>query len=381
MSLLFIDSFDHYATADITSKWTALADQSGQTTAIVNEGRNSTNCIKFGPGKYGSGTSAPDVLAIAPYRAANTASGVCGFACKPTNLGGITGGNGWFSVQCGSATHFHLVLQTSGTVVAWNQNEFGGGVADQLGTSTGPVLQDNVWTFVEVRWVISETVGEIQVWSNNVQVLNLTNKYTAHKTGGSWGYPERVWTGIQFHRHRSINGGAYGSVDFGGGANSWLSYDDFYLLDLEGSAPLNARLGDHTISALYPSGVGNTTGWTPSTGSNYACVDETSPNSDTDYVQTTAVNTKDTYAWQDVASGAEIKAVQMLAFIRKADEGPGQFKFVTRSGGADYDGGAISVGTTTYAYSREISTTDPATGVAWTESGFNAAEFGVKKTA
>ena len=43
MALLFMDSFDHYATADITEKWTA----STGTFAIGAYGRNSTNGLRI----------------------------------------------------------------------------------------------------------------------------------------------------------------------------------------------------------------------------------------------------------------------------------------------------------------------------------------------
>jgi hypothetical protein len=142
----------------------------------------------------------------------------------------------------------------------------------------------------------------------------------------------------------------------------------------------NDFLGDVTVTALYPSGAGTTSGWTPSAGSNYQNVDETPANDDTDYNSTATLNAKDTYAMQDCAAGADIRAVQILAAVRKGAEGPGQVKLVTRSSSTDYDGAAQGIGGTSYSYVREIRETDPATAAAWSESGWNAVEIGLKKT-
>jgi hypothetical protein len=159
----------------------------------------------------------------------------------------------------------------------------------------------------------------------------------------------------------------------------YLHIDDMYICDGSGSLN-NDFLGDVTVSALLPNGAGNTTGWTASAGSNYQCVDEATPNDDTDYVSTSTLTAKDTYAFPSVVAGAEVKAIQVFAAVRKATEGPGKVKHVVRSNSTDYDSAEMGIGGTTYSYTRTVHETDPATGVAWTESGVNAAEFGIKKT-
>jgi hypothetical protein len=163
-------------------------------------------------------------------------------------------------------------------------------------------------------------------------------------------------------------------------ANTYFDFDDCVVMDLSGSYN-NSFIGDVTISALLPTGAGNSTGWTPSAGSNYDCANEAAPNDDTDYNSTSTLNAKDLYAFADAPAGADIRAVQVLASVRKGAEGPGQVKLVTRSGSTDYDGVAQGIAGTAYAYVREVQETDPATASPWSESGFNAAEFGIKKTA
>jgi hypothetical protein len=161
-----------------------------------------------------------------------------------------------------------------------------------------------------------------------------------------------------------------------------FNIDDLAVLDNTGSLN-NDFMGDVTISAVFPNGAGNSSQWTPSAGSNYDCANETSPNDDTDYNATSTVGNKDLYAFASAPAGADIRAVQVLAAVRKSAEGPGQVVLVTRSGGTDYDGATQGIGGTAYSYVREVLETDPGSGsplAAWTESGFNAAEFGIKKT-
>ena len=51
---------------------------------------------------------------------------------------------------------------------------------------------------------------------------------------------------------------------------------------------------------------------------------------------------------------------------------------LVKSGAAEDAGTGEVIASATYRCLRRISETDPATGVAWTVSGLNAAQFGVK---
>jgi hypothetical protein len=109
-------------------------------------------------------------------------------------------------------------------------------------------------------------------------------------------------------------------------------------------------------------------------------VDEAVLNDDTDYISTSTVNAKDTYAFGDAPAGADIRAVQILIAVRKGQEGPGKIKPVVRSASTDYLQTEQSISGTTYAFMRTLLEADPATSSPWSESGFNAAEFGMVKT-
>lgn len=158
------------------------------------------------------------------------------------------------------------------------------------------------------------------------------------------------------------------------GDHRHVTYDDFVVESAD-------WIGDTRILGIVPSGAGTTTQWTPSTGSNYACVDET-PVSDTDYNYTNTNDNIDLYAMGDTGlSGKTIKAV---AFdVRLSYEGtptPTGVKPVVRHSSTNYAGDTITT-TTAYKTYQKIYETNPGTSSAWSISDIDAVELGVKAVA
>ena len=138
---------------------------------------------------------------------------------------------------------------------------------------------------------------------------------------------------------------------------------------------------DVRVDARRPTAPGATTGWTPSAAPNWSCVDDSAPNDDTDYVEATAVGLTDTYAVQDApVAGGTIYGVQVNLSTKKTDAGSCSLAPIVRHSGTDQVGSAFNPGTA-YAFARAVYPTNPGTGAAWTESDFNAAEFGLQRTA
>jgi hypothetical protein len=141
-------------------------------------------------------------------------------------------------------------------------------------------------------------------------------------------------------------------------------------------------IGQTFIQPLVVTGAGNSTQWSPSSGSNYTCVDER-PASDSDFVSTDSVDQLDLFTASDLAGDIEaIKCVQVVA--RAVQEGaptPQNVQLAVRSGGSNYFSGDKAVPLTTPADLFHIWETDPDTASAWTESGVNALEIGVKSVA
>ena len=344
MAILFMDSFDHYVTADITKKWT------NHTGSVITAGagRNSTQGM----------VAAKTYLTVL----GGVSEVIVGVAMKPTTFSGAYAST---LIGLGSATSWEcgLVANTDLSLQAFRVNNGAGydpGAASYitlLGTATAVPLQLGVWAYVEVRIKVHGSLGTVSIRINGTEHVTLTNQNTLFVSA----------TLTQLHLASRPNSGVF-------------TYDDLVVMDTTGSSN-NAFLGDVTVSAILPSGAGNSSGWTPSAGSNYQNVDEATPNNDTDYNSTATLNAKDLYAFADAPAGADIRAVQIVTAQRKASEGPGQIKHVVRSSSTDYAQAAQGIGGTSYAFLRTVVEADPATAAAWSESGFNAAEFGIQKTA
>lgn len=348
MSLLFMDSFDHYATADLAEKWTALTG----TVAIGAYGRNSTNGLRIP-----SNTSPASVQASV---LGGIASALIGFGIKisAAPASGFVpfiafGSSGTW--ECGLAINADLTVQPC--VATSAAAALGSSTNWSLLGSASSALSTGAWTFLELKMACDGAAGTCVVRATGTTILDLSGLDT-------------LYTSATLTR-----------VGIGGATSAAFAFDadDLYVASLTGGSVVDFT-GDVTVTAHYPSGPGTTSGWTPSAGSNYQNVDETPANDDTDYNATATLNAKDTYAMQDCAAGADIRAVQILASVRKGAEGPGQVKLVTRSASTDYDGAAQGIGGTSYSYVREIRETDPATAAAWSESGWNSVEIGLKKT-
>ena len=94
--------------------------------------------------------------------------------------------------------------------------------------------------------------------------------------------------------------------------------DDVYVTNT------STRLGESRVAVLYPSADTAHADWTPSTGTDhYALVDETTVNSDTDYVASGTVGDLDLYEVGDLPFTPEsIHAVQVTTCARKETPRP-----------------------------------------------------------
>jgi len=195
---------------------------------------------------------------------------------------------------------------------------------------------------------------------------------------------DRIWvdgtlegtaTGVDFQANE------IGATEgLGGGSSSTI--DDFYVDDLyvlNNCSLSTVPFGPGEVVVPLPSGNGNSSQLLGSDGNsvdNHLLVDENPPN-ETDYVGSGTDGEKDTYAFDNVASGVEIKGIAKVYYAQKTDSGVKYIKPVTRSGGTDYDDASMGLGEA-WGMHEVYSRTDPDTAAEWTESGFNAAEFGMK---
>lgn len=252
----------------------------------------------------------------------------------------------------GSTAHVTVMHNTDGTVSVRRGTTAG----TVLGTTT-QAFPYNVWHYWEMKVVLHDTTGSVVIRLNNAVILNLTNIDTKNAGTGA------VIDFVQF----------YNTAQHG------VKYDDIYINDGSGGVD-DDFWGEIAIKTLVPTGAGNSTQLTPSTGSNWSCVDEalnTTPNT-SDYVGSSTVGQKDTYALTDLPAGTPtIKYASVGLYSAKSDAGAISAKRVLRVNGVDYTGADLTLAAS-YQWFWENIRLSPDTGLAWTKAEIDAMEAGIE---
>ena len=293
--------------ADYAGRWTTFPDS---TAAVI-----STTYGRTGNGLGVTGSSGVFIRTLDAQ-----ATWVVGFAFRSAAaLGAVQNVVRFLD---GAVIHCGLALNPDGTLFAWR-----GTNATSIGTCTG-VLSYGAWTYLEVKATIHDTAGVFSVRVNGASVLNLTTADTRNAGNATANQ-------VSFAPTTSL------------GTTRW-SFDDLYVFDGTGSPPTTDFAGDCKVETLLPSGAGATTAWTPSVGgagSNYACVDEATLNSDTDYVSSSTATQTDTYATGNLTTTAgTVLTVQATAAARKDDAGSRSVALVARPGSTDRVGATQALG-------------------------------------
>jgi hypothetical protein len=327
MTLVYIDGFDEYVTADIPDwGWT------GSQCTIAAGGRVAGTCMQLG----GNGSTNLNRAVSAGARF------TVGFAWK-------TGTHGTTNNLCrffeGATEHGRLFYNGNGTFTISRAGSI-------PATSANMGITSGVWYYIEVDYNCHDTTGAWEVRFNGVAIIGPTSGLDT-RNGGTAGLVD------------SIN-----LSELSGGAQH---IDDLYI------ASGSDFQGDCRVITRLPNGEGALTDWTPSTGTdNSALVDDAAPNDDTDYVSSSTANQRDTYLYADLGVTGAVRAVQVGMMARKDDAGTREIAPVVRQGGVNYDGAAQNL-STAYAGLYQLYAQDPSTAAAWSVAGVNSAEFGVKE--
>lgn len=330
MALLFMDSFDG---GDYAVKYPSYAPNrvNVTTTTRFSSGRSlQINKDIAGQGwvkKY-----------IAP-----TSETYVGVAIMQTNLDGML-----FRLWGDSAATAHLYIYTKANGSLDVQRG-----STSIATTSMGLVAANKWYFIEVKAVIHSTTGSFVMRLNGQEVINFTGNTKNGGTANTIDCVEMVRSNQDGSNH----------------------YDDLYICDNTGPAPYNTFLNEVRLHALTPNAAGSSTQFTPSSGANYAAVDEL-PYSATDYVSSGTSGQRDTYQLTDIpANSGNILAVQNNIIAKKTDAANIALKSAIKSGASVYYGADTFLGGSD-GIVTDTRTSDPATGGAWTSSGVNSLEAG-----
>lgn len=343
MALLFVESFDHWATADIQKKWTATV--------------NSSYNIETGTFRTG----------IASMRITNQNTNIRkSFPSSVTTIviglafqfSGMQNTNRIIDILEGTTSHVSIQISNSNTLQAYR-----GPASVSLGLGS-QVLAPGIWYYLETKVFVHDSTGTVECRLNGSATpdINLTGQDTRNgQTGVIDGF----------------------NIGGGGSGGPTVYFDDIYVLDTSGGAPQNDFLGDCRVDCLMPNGNGNSSQFDGSDGNqtdNYLLVDEDNSDSDTTYVESPDVNDKDTYAYENlVPATGTVYAIQLVAQMRKTDAGGRSVRYVVRHSGTEEDSAADIALADGYTIYRELRTTKPGGG-AFSISDVNGMEAGLKVT-
>lgn len=339
MALLFMDGFD---ANDFALKWTGYQNVSTSTTTRFSTGR-SVSISNYFWQLYKNIPATSDLyVGFALY----TASG--GWAGNYESY--IS-----FHTNSGTTPQFRLKLVAPTTLSIVRHD------GTTLASSAAGVMRLDAWQYIEVYAKVADSGGRATVRVNGVTVIDFTGD-TKHN--GTLDTIDMICLGDTY-------------PGFNYGPRVTTLVDDLYICDATGPAPYNTFLGDVRVHTTSPTGAGNSTQFTPSTGANYAAVDEI-PYSATDYVSAIPSGTKDTYQMGDLTvTPNTIFGVQSNIIAKKIDAGTATIRPIIRSGGTDYAGTSSALITNDVTYSH-VRTDDPNTSTAWTASGVNNLEAGME---
>jgi len=338
VAIIFFDSFDHYNAADIGSKWSAI---------------QSLGDLSMVTGRFGGQALKINAVSNAASLTKNVSpitNFVMGLAYYRSSF---TFENIPFSFYSGSSEQVSVNLGSDGTLNFY----YNGSPLTVTNASAYSPLTLNRWNFIEILINCSTSVG-----ANSCKIFVNNNLYQTLNTG------------------QNIDHAGTGTINNITTRNTYPNQsqnyiDDFYLLTID--ADTTGPLGDSRVEAIYPTGAGSNTDWTPDSGSNYARVNEVHADGDTSYVSSNTLDQVDTYAFGGLSSTpSAIYGVQACLWNRKDATSVRQIEPTAFVGGTAYSQLPSTSMSTSYSCYTAIFRFNPATLAVWTESDINGAEFG-----
>lgn len=352
MALLWCDGFDHYGSVAnmLNGAWAEIAS-TGVSLQTSNP-RTGTHSMRL-TANAGASNIARRVLG-----APKTFVGL-GMALWIPNL---PPGNNEQQVfrwsDNANAVQLILFMQSTGVL----ELKRGGTVS--LGATASPVIVANAYQHVEAIATFSDTVGTFECRVNGVTVLSLTGLDTC------------ATANIECSQ---VNiAGSFG----GSGFSSTTCYvDDLFAYDNVGSYN-NTFIGDRRVLTLFPDANTATADWTAvGAASGYLCIDEATPNDDTDYITASTVGLVSQFGLQNLPAGISVvNGVVMVERARKTEAGTANTQ-VSIVSGASVAAGADKPLTEVYTYRQDVFQTDPATAAPFTPAGVDSLQFKVARTA
>lgn len=333
MTMLFMDGFDYLTSGNLILKWDST----------TGAGLSTTSTGVYGRGKMVS----------------NGANGSTLTKTLPSNI--VTGFQGF---------HFFYGTTVAQTICEFREtgaaqcdirvDATGHLFATRNGTTIGSVstfqMTSPQWYWIEVKVVISTTVGVAEIKVNgafvaNNGVSNLNTQNTANAF---------------FNQIR-------------GGFSQGSGLDSYHVWDTT-AGDITTYMGERVIDTQLANATGTNAAWTKNGGSNnFDRVNEANEDGDTTYNSSATPNQIDSFNFPSLfESTGTIGTVAVNTIDRNDDATPRTFDHYCLSSGVAALSAPITPGAN-YVNHQTFFGTDPNTAAAWTITNWNAAEWGYKE--
>lgn len=269
---------------------------------------------------------------------------------------------------CSFRVYFGSTSTTTNTVIRFNNG------TTVLGSVKLDLATDGYCKIYRGDGANLIATGTIKMSINNCYRIEVYYKPSTGSSGDFYtkinGVPDISQTSIQ----TANNSGQVNRADFGiGGGTMYI--DDIVFDDA-------AYIGNTRIQGIIPTGAGNSTQFTASSGSNYQTVDEI-PYNDADYNYSNTVDHLDLFAMSNLdESSKTISTIKCLDIILRAKiDGfatPTEIAPAQRTGSTNYAGTDQIVAQDAWGFFNQIYEVSPNTSVAYLKSEINGIELGYK---
>lgn len=355
--LIWADGFDHYGDAPnggrdamLAGAWAAFSAGSGTLPAISSEqARTGTYSLKFVYNPLATaGVQARRVLGAAEISVGT------GFGLYLNALPATNGEYGFEFRNASNQAIATLMFQSDGAVALYI------GTGHVLTMSSDPVLTASAWHHVEAHILADTVVGECEVRVNGLTVLHATDLNL-----GALGATQIVY--------------GMPNTDTDPTGLTWYM-DDVFAWDDSGLYN-NDFIGTARVETVFATGDTAEADWTKVGAANgYDCIDNVPPDADTTYLMSDLAGHVSEFTLGTLPPETEIiHGVYIPTMAKLEDAGTGNVQTSLVSG-VDVSLGPDQVLTTAYTYWGGVHETDPATDLAWTKAGLEAAKLRIEKT-
>ena len=283
---------------------------------------------------------------------------ICGFYFKTPSS--FNNGTDLLRVWCGANEQCQVEWTGGGTLV------FKRGVTN-LDTSVFTFSTSNEY-YIEFKIVINDSTGSLEM-----KVADITAGGDDTETATEW-----TVSSVDTRNSSSSLETAWDQLTLYS-ANSNTIIDDIYIAN--GAGTYNTDfLGNIFVEAIAPTGAGNNTELTPSTGSNWQNVDDGTPHDgDTTYNTADADGETDLYECSALSETGDVFAVQVQSISRITEGDPRTLRLPIRSGSTTGEGSDIVQANDAFTGKLRIVEENPATTSLFTNAEVNTLEIGIKR--